>query len=192
VNGVFEHLSARLLNHLLTGAPWATERLHQHRGCQFRLRLGQQELDFLVGNGGLLHPCVAGGAASVTIELPAQTPALALFDRGAIFQRARISGSAEFAETLGFVFRNLRWDAEHDIAQLFGDIVAHRLVQGGRRLMAAQVDGIRRLVANGAEYLVFEKRVLPLREEAGQFSQDLADLREELARLETRIARLTR
>lgn len=190
MNGVLEHLSARVLNHLLTGAPWATERLHQHLGSQFRLCLGQQELDLLVADGGLLRPCVAGAAASVTIELPAETPAFALFDRGAIFQRARISGSADFAETLGFVFRNLRWDVEHDVARLFGDVVAHRLVQGGQRLAAAQVDGIRRLVANGAEYLVFEKRVLPLREEVRQFSQRLADLRDDQARLEKRIARL--
>lgn len=63
-------------------------------------------------------------AAAVSITLPADAPLRALTDRPALMASAQISGSAEFAECLGFIRRNLHWDVEADVSTLVGDIAA--------------------------------------------------------------------
>jgi ubiquinone biosynthesis protein UbiJ len=80
--------------------------------------------------------CIAAPAPDaeleVSISLPAAAPLLALQGKDAVMRAARIEGSAEFAEALGFVIRNLRWDAEEDLSKMVGDIAAHRIVKGSR------------------------------------------------------------
>lgn len=68
--------------------------------------------------------------ATVTISFPQDALLLVLTDRPAFVAAARISGSGELAECLGFVFRNLQWDIESDLSQWVGDIAARRLLAG--------------------------------------------------------------
>jgi hypothetical protein len=56
-------------------------------------------------------------------RLPDDAPLIRADRSASLFSAATISGSADLAETLGFVFRNLRWDIEHDLSRVLGDIV---------------------------------------------------------------------
>ena len=77
----------------------------------------------------------------VSISLPAAAPLLALQGKDAVMRAARIEGSAEFAETLGFVIRNLRWDAEEDLSKVVGDIAAHRIAAWHARICCLAAAG---------------------------------------------------
>ena len=104
-----------LVNHLLRGNAWARDRLIGFAGKTALLQFGSSTLLVRIGDTGLLEAGGAGTPATVSITLPADAPALALTDKASLLSSATISGSADLAETLGFVFRHLRWDVEHDL-----------------------------------------------------------------------------
>lgn len=180
------------LNHLLTGESWARERLRHFAGHHARLVSGPLRLDLAVDGEGYFRAADRPDDVlpAVTIELPADAPFRFLTDRNSVFAAARISGTADFAETLAFVFRNLRWDVEEDLARVVGDIAAHRLVRIGRTFLGWQRRAGRNLAANAAEYLGEESGVLVPQREMARFRAEIEALREELARLESRISRL--
>ena len=184
----------RVLNHLLAQEDWARERLRPFAGQSVCLRLSALALPLAVRPDGLfaLSDDADAAAATVTITLPADAPLRALTDRQAVFTAAHIAGPAEFAETLGFVFRNLDWDAESDLARVVGDVAAHRLVGGGRKLARWHQRQATNLARNVAEYLTEEKPTIARRADIADFCAQSAALTAEVAALEARIARLER
>ncbi|HJW24836.1 MAG TPA: hypothetical protein VJ576_08045 [Rhodocyclaceae bacterium] len=180
------------LNHLLTGSNWARERLRAFAGQHARLAGGPIKLDLVVDGEGYFRRLEgpADTAPAVTIELPADAPFRFVLDRNSVFAAARLSGTADFAETLAFVFRNLRWDVEEDLARFVGDIAAHRLVRAGEALVGWQKRAGANLAANAAEYLGEESGMLVPRREMAGLATETERLRAELAELERRLARL--
>lgn len=179
------------LNHLLAGEAWARERLRPFAGRHLRLVAGPVALELTLDGQGLFRqPDAAGGPAAVTIELPADALFRLPFDRAAVFASARLSGTADMTEALAFVFRNLRWDVEEDLAKVFGDIVARRMVLSGQALMNWQRESARNLAVNAAEFLGEEAAVLLPRRKLEAFRDGTQALGNDLARLEQRLAAL--
>ena len=188
------NLSIRVLNHLIQGEQWAQERLRAHSGAQvligagglFKLRLGIDEHGLFRAGNPDVDPDVA-------ITLPADMPVRLLLDRERLFSSVKIGGSADIAESLAFVLRNLEWDVEADLAGLLGDIPAHRLSKMARSLAAAILDGIDRATKNAIEYAVEESALLVAPHAIADFGRAVNSLRDDVSRLEKRISRfLTR
>jgi len=178
------------LNHLLQGEPWARERLRAHAGSQALIRAGFVDVHLVLDAAGLFEAGVASQEASVIIALPSDTPFRLLTDRLSVFQAAKLSGSADFAETLAFVFRNLHWDVEADLARLVGDIPARRLEMLRRTLLEQSKESVGRVFANLAEYASEDSGWLAPRRDIELFARDVDVLRDDVARLEKRLARL--
>ena len=178
------------INHLLAGEDWARQRLTPFAGQTARLEFGALALPLAISADGLFVAAGRAAPADVTITLPADAPLRALTDRESLFTAAQLSGSAQLAENLGFVFRNLRWDVEADLAQLVGDIAAHRLVAVGSRVASWQRQQAFNLAANLAEYCTEENPTIARRDDVAGFCAQVADLPQQLDRLEARIAAL--
>ncbi|MCK9380481.1 MAG: hypothetical protein M0P95_05365 [Sulfuritalea sp.] len=178
------------INHLLGQAAWARERLAPFAGHAAQIKLPPFEAAFLVGDDGCISVPLPEAELEVSISLPAATPLLALQGKDAVMRAARIEGSAEFAEALGFVIRNLRWDAEEDLSRVVGDIAAHRIVAGTREFAAWQQQAAQNLAENLAEYFTEEQPLIARDSDIGEFSGDVDRLRDDVARLEKRVQRL--
>ncbi len=179
------------VNHLLAQAAWAREKLAPFAGHAAQIKLPPFEAAFLIGEDGHISAPAAEAELEVSISLPATTPLLALQGKDAVMRAARIEGSAEFAETLGFVIRNLRWDAEEDLSTVIGDIAAHRIVAGTREFAAWQQQAAQNFAENFAEYFTEEQPLIARRDAIADFSADIDRLRDDVARLEKRLQRLT-
>lgn len=177
------------LNHLLQGASWARQRLQGFAGRRLGLAVGPLALGLAVSEAGLF---VAADpeAADVRIELPAAAPFWLFVDLDRLLHAARIDGHAEFAETLGFVLRHLDWDVEADLAAVFGDLLAHRLVACGRALRRHLARAAVNFAANLGEYAQYEAGLLATPAETSAFSHAVSGLRDDAARLEKRLAAL--
>ncbi|MBL8445880.1 MAG: hypothetical protein JNJ44_00530 [Zoogloeaceae bacterium] len=105
-------------------------------------------------------------------------------------RHVRVSGNAEFGEALGFVLRNLRWDAEADLAQIVGDTLAPRFVLGARRMFDWQQDFLRRGTENLRDYLAFERPTLVHQTALQDLAIETLNFRDRLGRLEKRLAKL--
>jgi len=179
-------------NHLLAQAGWARQRLQPHAGRTARLVLSPvAEIDFSVANDGQLAEWSGAEAPEVSLRLAvADLPRLLVDGLETAMRHVRIEGNAEFAEALGFVFRHLRWDAEEDLSRLFGDIAAHRLVEGGRKVVDEGRRSLERASGNVAEYLTEESTLLVPRKALPAFAEEVVALRDTVARLDKRVARL--
>ncbi len=187
-------LSDRLLlvplNHLIAQAPWASERLGRHAGARVAIAAGPLTLRLTIDGSGLLQAADTVAEPDVRIELPDDFAVRALTDRSKLMSGARLSGAADVAETLAFVFRNLRWDAEGDLAAVIGDIPARRLSLAAGALARSTRDGLSRLGANFAEYANHEGELLADPAAVKNFVSAVDALRDDLARLDKRVERL--
>ncbi|MCB1893731.1 MAG: hypothetical protein H6945_18160 [Zoogloeaceae bacterium] len=181
-----------LLNHLLDDAPWARARLARHAGNRARIVAGGVRLNLSIAADGLLAECLSEEAPQVVIEMPAPTPVAVANGVDGLMRAARIDGEVELADTLGFVFRNLRWDIEGDLANVVGDIAAHRIhrsgmatLQAGQRALGAAEANLREFVGEDTTPLVPARRL-------AERSHGLRQIRDALARVEKRVERLER
>jgi len=187
---MLNHAALAALNHLLQGAAWARGRLAPFAGRTLRLTVPPLHLHLVVDQDGFLTETGAE-TFDVEITLPAATPLLVLGGAQAATRDARISGSAEFADAVGFVLRNLRWDFEEDLSRGIGDIAAHRIATQLKTFGAWQQDAAQRLGENLVEYLTEERPTLARPTAIAEFSAGVQRLDADLAALESRLARLT-
>jgi ubiquinone biosynthesis protein UbiJ len=134
-----------MLNHLFNQAAWARNRLRPHAGRSARLDLHPFVVDFVVNEKGFI---AASSPASpeVSLSLPLDQIVKAISAGNGIetlMAQAQISGSADLAEALGFVFRHLRWDIGEDLSHVVGDIAAHRIVSAWKLRRSSQDDSIK-------------------------------------------------
>lgn len=178
------------LNHLLVSESWASERLRPHAGAQVLIEGGLLRLFLRIDEHGLLQPGDSECEPDVRLILPADTPARFILDRDSLFSSVKLSGVADVAESLAFVFRNLKWDVEADLAGLLGDIPARRLVALGKKFAEESQSALQKLGGNLAEYVSEESDVLVPRRDVEAFGRAVDSLRDDVARLEKRISRL--
>jgi ubiquinone biosynthesis protein UbiJ len=183
------------LNHLLDNASWARERLAPFAGQTLALQAGPWRLTFIVTQTGRFqaHPesgAESGVPAAVSVILPPDALFLLFADNERLLQQAKISGNVDFAECLNFVFRNLEWDVEADLAALIGDIPARRLTLLGNALRARLRQTAERLAANVSEYLRDEAECLVSSRQIKRFAADIQDVSEKVAQLEKRLQAL--
>ncbi len=184
------------LNHVLSGEEWASNHLKAFSGQTLRLETGSMALALNITPDGFFrrqqHDS-EGGMPAVILSLPADIPLRLLSgrtDRSSLLASARISGSADLADCLGFVFRNLRWDVESDLAPLLGDIAAHRLVRTGLQILEWQHKQAWSLARNLVEYFTEEKPAIARQQDISEFCNEVGRLQDQLASLEKRIAAL--
>ena len=192
-----------LLNHVLRQNPVCRQRLLPFVGQVARLsmvdedRQGGWHLDLQVkedGSFSVLETLAERDGirpTSVVLALPTSAVWQGLTnDRQALFANAQIEGSAQLAEALAFIFRNMHWDVEDDLARITGEIVARRLHQGAKVLWKVHLQAVANLGENSAEYLADEQALLLRQETMTGFYHGVDELRDRLARLEARLVRL--
>ena len=190
-------IALRAINHVLKGEDWALKRLRAFSGQSLRLELGRFQVPVRIDAKGLLVAQSASASPApvqpaVVITLPEDTPARLLLDPPSLVGLMTIRGSAELADHLSFIFKNLRWDAEHDLARVVGDIAARRLVKGGKQLLRWQTAQMSNAASNVVEFFTNEQATLVQRDEMSEFAASVATTRTALADLESRIATLER
>lgn len=183
-------LALRVLNHLLASEDWARQRLQPFAGQTAQVSSGSLVLALVVTPEGTFSAGDKTATATVSIALPADAPVRALTDRDGLMAAAQISGPADFAEALGFVLRNLRWDAEDDLSRLVGDIAARRMVSSGKQVFQWQREQAKNLAANLGEYFSEETKAIARRQEITEFCAEVAQQDEALGHLEARITTL--
>ncbi|MBK6972406.1 MAG: hypothetical protein IPH26_05415 [Sterolibacteriaceae bacterium] len=178
------------LNHVLGQAAWAREKLRPHAGRVALLSSPPLALRLSIEPDGHFAEAAADSPADAEIALPTGAVSRALQGFDAVSRHVSVSGNAEFAETLGFVLRNLRWDAEEDLSKVFGDIVARRMAMGFAQFASWQRNAARNFAETTADYLAEERQVLLRPGLVAEFASDVDTLRDDLARLEKRLEKL--
>ena len=178
------------LNHLLTDAPWARDRLKPFAGRTAVIQVAPASLCVAVEGDGFFTDSATADTPDVRLELPVSSLPKAVGGMDALMGDIRITGNADFADALGFVLRHLRWDGEEVLAKRVGDIAAHRAINGVRDATRWHLDAARNLTENFVEYFTEERPLILARPQFDPFATEMAALRDDLARLDKRLSRL--
>lgn len=204
---MLRHPTALALNHILKQNEWALQRLARHAGKTVRFNIAPFSFTCAIQNNGLLaaaeldilseqvladasHKTSAQHPNATCTFPPSLLPRLALHDEAAMQAVVSEGDTALLADVL-YISRNLRWDVAEDLSHAVGDIAAERIVQFAHGSQQ-QVHGTARNLSQAlAEYWTEERPLLAKPDQVARFIQNVDKLRDDVARLEQRINRLT-
>jgi ubiquinone biosynthesis protein UbiJ len=189
---VLAHVAQAPINHVLRGESWALRRLQEFAGRTVRIEVFPVELSFTVTDSGEVVASAPNVVADAMFRLSPVLALRILSGDDAAYREVAVSGDADFAQAVEFVVRNARWDAEEDLARIFGDVAAHRIVDAGQGLVRLQARAVQSFSRNLADYLVEERGLIARRAEVESFVREVDTLRDDVERLSQRVARLKR
>ncbi|WP_395825153.1 SCP2 domain-containing protein [Collimonas sp.] len=178
------------INHLLAQEPWAQRMLAAHAGKLACIDGSALKLIWQISQDGFLQAPPAAAEPNVTIRFKLSDLPLIVQQRERAFSYVKIDGDADFANAISQVSQGLRWDAEHDLSKLVGDIATVRIVAGGQALVAGVQATHKKLTENLAEYFLEEQPMLVRPQAVADFTSDVTRLRDDLERLSKRINKL--
>ena len=133
-----QHRAVLFLNHVLQQEPEAQQRLTrlQGRAVLFEWRFVTMKL--VATPAGLLDLAPDDAVTELTLKVTEESPfglARAAFrgDKPAV----RIEGDVQLAAEVNWLVDHVRWDVEDDLARAIGDVPAHAIGNGARRVVAA-------------------------------------------------------
>lgn len=180
---------ASALNHLIAQTPGGLTTLARHAGRKLAINAIFTRYVFLIKEDGHFST-VPDTKADAAIKLTSDVLTRLPFDGKAAFRSAPTEGDAELLSAFNDVFQAMQWDAEADLAKVFGPIIGFRLAEAGRSfagwLGQTSLDTAKTL----AEYATEETPMLASPLNIKHFNAEVDALRDDVARLEARIARL--
>ena len=186
------NLSVAALNYLLGQSRWALPRLASHAGKTARFNIAPFSFVYTILPDGSLAASEIQEDADVLCNISASLlPRLAAHDEAA-FSQIQSSGDAALLADIFFLSRHLRWDAAEDLSRVTGDIAAERIVHFADTAQQQIRDGARNLSEALAEYWTEERPLVAKSTHINSFVKQVDTLRDDVARLEQRINRLSK
>jgi len=187
---MLSQVAAGPVNHVLRGETWALRRLQPHAGRTVRFDVFPISFALTVRESGDVAAAAPGAVADVAVRVTPPAAVRILAGDESAFGEVAVQGDSEFAQAIEFVVRNARWDAEEDLARIFGDGLAHRLGQAGRAALQLQARVVDSLARNLSDYWVEERPLIARRSDVDRFVHDVDTLRDDVERLALRVERL--
>jgi ubiquinone biosynthesis protein UbiJ len=154
-------LANAAFNRMLADEPWARDRLAEHAGRAFMVRIGPVTAGFRVDAQGRLESApLAGATPDLSLSLsPHNVPAF-LADPSRWNELVTEEGDVELGGTLKELAQTLPWFVEKASAQILGPVVGQRLADAGRRMLEMPEYAATRVAANVGSYARDEAQAL--------------------------------
>ena len=133
-----QHRAVLFLNHVLQQEPEAQQRLLRQKGrvVQFEWRFVNVRL--VATPAGLLDLAPEGAVPELTLTVTETSPfGLARSTLRGVKPDVRIVGDVQLAAEVNWLVDHVRWDVEDDLARVIGDVPAHTIGNGARRMAEA-------------------------------------------------------
>lgn len=177
-----------LIDRVLATQPGARARLAAHAGKSARIQLPLGGAEFAIGEDGGVRASAEDATPDAVIVLAADVLLrLALGDKAALRQ-ARVEGDGVLAADISAALDAFDWTLA--LRPFIGDIAAARVDQAIAGLGAWRAQAHDALGMAMSEYAVHEAGMLASRPAVERFVAEVDALRDDLARLEARLALL--
>ena len=182
--------AAASLNHLLRGASWAREALQPHAGKTVCFEIAPFSHGLTVLENGEVAAAATEAVPATRIRLtPGLLLRLAARDDTA-WRDIQVEGDTDLGAAIHQLALHLRWDIEEDLSRVFGDILAHRMVESGRAVRRWGEQAIDNTGRSFAEYWTEEQPLIAGVRDLDAFNREVDELRDAVARIEKRVENL--
>ena len=179
------------INHVLRSQPWALQKLRPFVGKSILFQAPLFKLRLVIQANGEFESAVSDAAIDATIAVTPPVLARILAGDRSAYTLVDAQGETALVSEIAYLASRVRWDVEEDLGRVFGDILAHRMVQAGAGLLAWRKEASLHLARNFAEYWTEEQPLLAKPREVHAFIRMVDVLRDDAERLEKRLDRLT-
>lgn len=184
----------RLIRQTLTLDPATQARLQQYAGKRLYVETRSPVLGIFIAleSDGVRLSTEADKHPHATIE----APSLELLKMGLsndahfIGGPVKVNGDVMLVQELHSIARQMDIDWESGLSRLLGDTLSYPVSRGLRNLFGFANRVANTFLQNTGEYIREEKELVPVRWEVEEFVTDNRDLRADLDRVESRLARL--
>jgi len=133
-----QHRAVLFLNHVLQQEPEAQQRLLRQQGRVVRFQWRFVTMELVATPAGLLDLAPAGSVPELTLTITDESPfELARNTLRGGKPSVQIIGDVQLAAEVNWLVDHVRWDVEDDLARLVGDVPAHTIANGARRVVEA-------------------------------------------------------
>lgn len=179
------------INHVLRSQPWASHKLRPFVGKSILFHAPLFKLRLVVQANGEFASAASDAAIDATIAVTPPVLARILAGDRSAYTLVKTQGETALVSEIAYLASHVQWDVEEDLSHVFGDILAHRMVQAGAGLLAWRKEASLHLAKNFAEYWTEEQPLLAKPRQVRAFIQMVDALRDDAERLEKRLDRLT-
>ncbi|HEX3140051.1 MAG TPA: hypothetical protein VHQ87_08355 [Rhizobacter sp.] len=133
-----QHRAVLFLNHVLQQEPEAQQRLMRQQGRVVEVKWRFIMVRVMATPAGLLDLAPETATPDLTLTVTEESPfglaqATLRGDKPAV----RIVGEVQLAAEVNWLVDHVRWDVEDDLARLIGDVPAHAVGNGARKVVGA-------------------------------------------------------
>lgn len=185
-------LITHFLQHLTTQNSWAKAHLTPFAGRTVAFDFAIIKTNLIVLEDGSL---ALGGETMPPDATVYATPSLMLrmlAKDDAAKMQFKITGDTHLATEIAKILQNIRWDIADDLSKVVGDIPATKLVELGQKAADQIKETSTNLTGMLSEYWQEEQPMIAKKRLVEQFNTDVDVLRNDVARLEKRLAKLTK
>ena len=183
-------LLTRLLNHLIVQNQWARGELLPFSGKTVAFNMPPANASLTILEDGGLAMAGEASEADASIYLSPSLALRLLAKDAEAMSQVRIEGDAELAKTLAKVLQGIKWDYEEDLSKVVGDISANKASAFAKNTAREAKQQAINFAEMATEYWQEENPLIAKKRHVEDFVQKVDVLRDDVERLEKRLAKL--
>lgn len=188
---MFEGISTRLLQHLISQNSWANELLQPFAGKSVRLNFILTGTTLVILEDGNLAIAGETNIPDATVTIPPGVLVRLIAKDEAAKLLITVEGDTHLATELAKVFSNMHWDYEDDFSKLVGDVPAYKMGERARQAVKTVKDTSTNLADMLSEYWQEEMPMIAKKRHVEEFNREVDILRADVDRLEKKLTKLS-
>jgi ubiquinone biosynthesis protein UbiJ len=188
---MFEAISTRVLQHLVSQNSWANALLQPFAGKSVRLNFIVTTTTLVILEDGNLAVAGETNIPDATVTIPPGVLLRLMAKDEAAKLQISVEGDTHLATELAKVFSNMHWDYEDDFSKLVGDVPAYKMGERARQAVKTVKDTSTNLADMLSEYWQEEMPMIAKKRHVEEFNRDVDILRADVDRLEKKLTKLS-
>lgn len=189
---MFKTLAAQFLQHITHQNNWSRKHLVTFAGKVVQFDIAFIKTNLVILEDGSLGIATDNAMTDASIHIPPSLALRLLAKDESAKLHIKIDGDTHLAAEIGKILQHMRWDFEEDLSKVIGDIPANQAVSLSRKLLKSTKKQSINLAEMLTEFWQEEKPILAKKWRVEKFNTDVDALRSDFARLEKRLAKLTK
>ncbi|HOY70750.1 MAG TPA: hypothetical protein PL131_08790 [Methylotenera sp.] len=185
-------LITHFLQHLIRQNIWAKAHLVPFAGNTIAFDFAVIKTNLIILEDGSLALGGETAPPEASIYAPPSLMLRMLAKDEAAKMDFKVTGDTHLATEVSKILQNIRWDVEDDLSKIVGDIPATKLADFSKKATQTVKETGTNLAQMLTEYLQEEQPMLAKKRHVEQFNADVDALRDDVARFEKRLAKLTK